>query len=77
MGLIPVEERKDLARDSKSKAILSIDTQKLKDYKEKRALFSKLVNSSREIEQLKKDVSDLKEKVNMLLNINNYVPKDN
>lgn len=77
MGLIPVEERKDLARDSKSKAILSIDTQKLKDYKEKRALFSKLVNSSKEIEQLKKDVSDLKEKVNMLLNINNDVPKDN
>ena len=77
MGLIPVEERKDLARDSKSKAILSVDVQKLKDYKEKKALFSKLLNSCKEIEQLKKDVAELKEKFNMLTNINNDVLKDN
>lgn len=71
MSLIPVEDRSDLVRDTRTKAILSIDAQKLKDHKEKRKLFSKLLRSNEEIEVLKKEVVYLREKVDVLLKINN------
>lgn len=57
---IPVEDRPDLVRDSYSKAILSSDVNKLHEHRRKMAMMKSLINNSKDIDQLKQDITEIK-----------------
>jgi len=62
-----VTDRKDLIRDANSKAILNADPSLLNKYKEEREFKLKLVKVVEEQEQLKTDVSEIKQMLKDLL----------
>lgn len=55
-----VEDRPDLVRDTYSKAILSRDVQKLHEHRKKVAFMKSLINNSKDIDDLKQEVSEIK-----------------
>jgi len=62
-----VTDRKDLIRDADSKAILNTDPSLLNKYKEEREFKLKLVKVVDEQEQLKTDVTEIKQMLKDLL----------
>lgn len=65
-----VEDRPDLVRDLHTKAILSVDKEKLNEYKNKKIYQLKYKNLNKEINSLKKDVNEIK---TMMTNLVNYI----
>ncbi len=57
---VKVIDRKDLVRDTRSKAVLSADLKKLQAHREKTRLFIGIKNQQNEIENLKKEMSEIK-----------------
>ena len=64
---LKVKDRPDLIRDINSKAILNKDLNALNKYKEERDFKLKLANVVEEHNDLKKDVSEIKDLLNKLL----------
>ena len=64
MNLIPVKDHPDLVRDSRTGAILNINKEEIQ---KKKLQNSKILQRDREIEQLKNDVSDIKNLLQQLL----------
>lgn len=58
--IIPIIDSKDLVRDTASKAVLQTNHQKLIEHREKKKLLGTFVNHGKEINDLKRDVSDIK-----------------
>ena len=56
MSYVKIKDNEDLVRDQNSSAVLNVDTDALSKYKEKRTTKKK----DREIEDLKRDVSEIK-----------------
>lgn len=57
---VPVQDRPDLVRDPYSKAILSSDVNKLHEHRRKMAMMKSLINNSKDIDQLKQEISEIK-----------------
>jgi hypothetical protein len=64
---LKVKDRPDLVRDMNSKAILNKDLNALNKYREERDFKMKLANVVQEHNDLKKDVSEIKDLLNKLL----------
>ena len=64
---LKVKDRPDLIRDMNSKAILNKDLNALNKYREERDFKMKLANVVEEHKDLKKDVSEIKDLLNKLL----------
>jgi hypothetical protein len=64
---LKVKDRPDLIRDTHSKAILNKDLNALNKYREERDFKLKLANVVEEHNDLKKDVSEIKDLLNKLL----------
>lgn len=64
---LKVKDRPDLIRDMNSKAILNKDLNALNKYREERDFKMKLANVVEEHNDLKKDVSEIKDLLNKLL----------
>lgn len=62
-----VEDRPDLVRDSESKAILSVDINKLKEHREKKNFFKNISNTIKEVDDLKQDVKEIKIALSLIL----------
>lgn len=56
-----VEDRPDLVRDTYSKAILSRDVNKLHEHRRKMAMMRSLVNNTQDIDELRREVSEIKD----------------
>lgn len=66
-----VTDHPDLVRDLESKAILAVDQSKYKEYKQKKDLLKNTMRYGEEIENLKRDVSEIKSLlIQMINNIN-------
>ena len=65
--LLPILENKNLVRDTSSKAILSTNKKMLDDHRQKKAFLKNLVEQSKEIDNLKKDISEIKRLLYRLL----------
>ena len=63
---IKVKDHPNLVRDSKSNAILNVDIESLNKYKQERDRLLKLNRVVEEHEQIKNDISDIK---NMLIEL--------
>lgn len=62
-----VYEHQDLLRDANSKAIVSRDLEGLNKYKEERALRLKLTSIANDYDDLKTEVSEVKDMLKILL----------
>jgi hypothetical protein len=62
-----VYDHKDLLRDANSKAIVSRDLEGLNKYKEERALRLKLSSIANDYDDLKSEVSEVKDMLKILL----------
>jgi hypothetical protein len=62
-----VYDHKDLLRDANSKAIVSRDLEGLNKYKEERALRLKLASIANDYDDLKSEVSEVKDMLKILL----------
>jgi protein subunit release factor A len=60
----------DLVRDMNSKAVLASDLQKYQEHKQKKHYLKNILNQGEEIENLKKDISEIKEMLLQLTKIN-------
>lgn len=56
-----------LVKEPSSQAILNVDNQRLEAYKRQRALLSRSVDATKRIESVEKDVSQIKEMLQLLL----------
>jgi hypothetical protein len=56
-----VEDRPDLVRDTHSKAILSRDVNLLQEHRKKMALMKNLINNTKDIDELRREVSEIKD----------------
>ena len=72
MSLTKVKENKNLFRDETSGAILNIDKRSYQDYIDQRQRLKDqnnlMVNNQRDIENLKKDVSEIKNLLQVIAN---------
>ena len=57
---LKVEGREDLVRDTESKAILSTDSKKLQEHREKKEFFKSLLAQKDDINTLKEEMSEIK-----------------
>ena len=57
---LKVEGREDLVRDVDSKAILSTDSKKLQEHREKKEFFKSLLAQKDDINTLKAEMQDIK-----------------
>jgi hypothetical protein len=64
---LEVIDRPDLVRDTRSKAILSRDVQKLQDHRRKVALMRSLINNTNDINELKQEISEIKDLLRELI----------
>lgn len=62
-----VYDHKDLLRDANSKAVVSRDLEGLNKYKEERALRLKLSSIANDYDDLKSEVSEVKDMLKILL----------
>jgi hypothetical protein len=56
----------DLIRDMESKAVLASDLDKYQQHKQRKHFLKNVMNQGEEIENLKKDISEIKEMLLML-----------
>jgi hypothetical protein len=56
----------DLIRDMESKAVLASDLDKYQQHRQKKHFLKSLINQGEEIENLKQDISEIKEMLLML-----------
>jgi hypothetical protein len=68
MKVIPVQGNSSLARDAKTRAIVNINTSEIEQARQRKKAMKQKDN---EIEQLKNDVSEIKELLQQLLRGNN------
>jgi hypothetical protein len=67
MKFLKVKDHKDLLRDPNSKAIVNHDNEALNKYKEERALRLKLSGIANDYDQLKSEVSEIKDMLKLIL----------
>lgn len=65
-----VVDNPDLVRDMESKAILANDPNRYNEHRQKKMFLKKIMNQYDELEDLKKDVAEIKQLLHSLLNIN-------
>lgn len=58
--ILPVIDNKDLVRDTQSKALLATNKTLLEEHRQKKQFLQKLLRQSEEIEDMKRDISDIK-----------------
>lgn len=58
--LLPVIDNKDLVRDTQSKALLATNKSLLEEHRQKKQFLSRLLKQTEEIEDMKKDIADIK-----------------
>lgn len=58
--LLPVIDNKDLVRDTQSKALLATNRAMLEEHRQKKQFLSKIMKQTEEIEEMKKDIADIK-----------------
>lgn len=63
-----VEDHPQYEKDSQSKAVINVDKNGLNAYKTQREKFMKVFNAHSEIEDLKRDVQDIKNLLHQLIN---------
>lgn len=68
MKLALVKDHPDLVRDMESKAILASDQLKYKEYKQKKEMLKSTMKYGEEIENLKKDVQEIRSLLQQLVN---------
>lgn len=56
-----VEDNPDLVRDLSTKAILQTNTDKLNEHRQKKAMLKGVMSHGQEIENLKKEIGEIKE----------------
>jgi len=66
--MIPFVDRTDIVRDPVSKAVLSKDKVGFLEAKKKKEIESKYINLEKEMHQLKKDTTEIKQLLQELLN---------
>jgi hypothetical protein len=64
---LKVLDHKDLLRDRNSKAILTTSSENLNKYKEERALRLKLASIAEDYDDLKSEVSEIKDMLKLIL----------
>jgi ABC-type antimicrobial peptide transport system permease subunit len=57
----------NLERDSKSKAIINVDTESYNEYLNKKRMNSRVLNMSEEIEDIKSSVNEIKNLLSQIL----------
>jgi hypothetical protein len=67
MEYLKVLDHKDLLRDRNSKAILTTSSENLNKYKEERALRLKLASIAEDYDDLKSEVSEIKDMLKLIL----------
>lgn len=68
MSKVPVKDNFGLARDSHSKAIISVDNSAYAKAKQRKQMKRKINNQSGEIDSMKREIAELKAMVKALLN---------
>lgn len=68
MKVALVKDHPDLIRDMESKAILASDQLKYKEYKQKKEMLKSTMKYGEEIENLKKDVQEIRTLLQQLVN---------
>lgn len=68
MKVALVKDHPDLVRDLESKAILASDQLKYKEYKQKKEMLKSTMKYGEEIENLKKDVQEIRTLLQQLVN---------
>ena len=58
--LLPVLDNKDLVRDTQSKALLATNKTLLEEHRQKKQFLTKIMKQSEELENMKKDIADIK-----------------
>ena len=61
MTHLKVKDNPGLVRDSKSKAIINVDSAAYNEYQNKKLLQSKVINMNEEIDELKQSVDEIKQ----------------
>lgn len=67
MDKLKVIDREDLVRDSYSKAILSVDVQKLNEHRQKKQFFKDLLQQKEQINSLKEEIGEIKDLLKQIL----------
>lgn len=65
--LIPVIDNKDLVRDTRSKALLATNKSLLEEHRQKKNFLTKVLKQTEEIEDMKKDINEIKFLLHKLL----------
>lgn len=64
---LPVIDNKDLVRDTRSKALLATNKSQLEEHRQKKNFLTKMLKQSEEIEDMKKDINEIKFLLHKLL----------
>lgn len=67
MMKLQVKDHPGLVRDPKSHAIVNVDEAAYNEYKNKKLLQSKVINMNEELNDLKKDVNEIKDLLKQIL----------
>lgn len=59
--ILPVIDNKDLVRDTQSKALLANNKKLLEEHRQKKQFLAKMLGQSEEIENMKKDIVEIKQ----------------
>ena len=65
-----IESNPQFQKDSESRAIINVDKKALNAYKAQRRNIKKALNVNQEIEDLRKEIGELKVMLSQLININ-------
>lgn len=58
--IVPIIDNKDLVRDTQSKAILATNKTLLEEHRKKKQFLTKMVKQAEELDNLKKDMVEIK-----------------
>lgn len=67
---LKVEDYPGLVRDSKSKAIINVDSSAYSEYQNKKIMQSKMINMTEEINDLKQSMDEIKSLLSKILQRN-------
>lgn len=65
--ILPVIDNKDLVRDTQSKALLATNKKLLEEHRQKKQFLSKMLSQAEEVENIKKDINEIKHLLYSLL----------